>query len=124
MTKVGFRRPLSLVSIVVCAVLFVAVPTMAQIDGGTIAKDRVELRSFHSAALDGTDHMAVYLPRAYQNDHRHYPVIYFLHGLPGRDGSYNGARVRWPPRRATRPAPASRPSWRRCGPCRACTSAC
>jgi enterochelin esterase-like enzyme len=94
MTEVGCRRPLSLISIVVCAVLFVAVPTMAQIDGGTIAQDQVELRSFHSAALKGTDHLAVYLPRAYQNDKRHYPVIYFLHGLPGRDGSYNGARVR------------------------------
>jgi enterochelin esterase-like enzyme len=90
-------RPLSLISLIVCAVLFVAVPTAAQIvgDGGTRASsDRVELHSFHSRALRGTDHLAVYLPRGYESDQRHYPVVYFLPGLPGRDGSYNGDRVR------------------------------
>jgi putative tributyrin esterase len=90
------RRSISLLSALIGILLFVAVPTMAQItgDGGVQASDRVELDHFHSRALTGTEHLAVYLPRAYLRDHRHYPVIYFLHGLPGRDGSYNGERVR------------------------------
>src|SRR3954452_22422910 len=76
--------------------LFVAVPTAAQItgEGEVPAADRVELLQFHSNALRGTEHLAVYLPRHYAGRRRHYPVIYFLHGLPGRDGSYNGQRVR------------------------------
>jgi putative tributyrin esterase len=90
----GAKKPISLVSILVCALLFVAVPTMAEIDGGLKPGDRVELRQFHSRALRGTEHLAVYLPDGYERDDRHYPVIYFLHGLPGRDGSYNGQRVR------------------------------
>jgi enterochelin esterase-like enzyme len=55
---------------------------------------RLQLRSFRSHALRGTEHLAVYLPRGYHESGRHYPVIYFLHGLPGRPTSYEGPRIR------------------------------
>jgi enterochelin esterase-like enzyme len=44
--------------------------------------------SFHSRALRGTDHYSVYLPPGYSSSRRHYPVIYFLHGLPGEPSAY------------------------------------
>jgi enterochelin esterase-like enzyme len=44
--------------------------------------------SFHSAALRGTDHYSIYLPRGYLTSHRRYPVIYFLHGLPQHTNAY------------------------------------
>jgi enterochelin esterase-like enzyme len=44
--------------------------------------------SFHSRALRGTDHYSVYLPPGYSSSRLHYPVIYFLHGLPGDPDSY------------------------------------
>ena len=45
-------------------------------------------RSFHSAALGGTEHYAVYLPAGYASSDRRYPVIYAVHGLPGGPASY------------------------------------
>ena len=44
--------------------------------------------SFHSPALRGTDHYAIYLPHGYAHSKRRYPVIYFLHGLPGWPREY------------------------------------
>lgn len=44
--------------------------------------------SFASAALRGRDHFSIYLPPGYARASRRYPVIYFLHGLPGAPGSY------------------------------------
>ena len=55
---------------------------------------KLELRSFHSNALRGTEHVAVYLPRGYARSRMRYPVIYFLHGLPGGAHSYDGPRIR------------------------------
>jgi putative tributyrin esterase len=55
---------------------------------------RLQLRAFHSNALRGTEHVAVYLPRGYATSRRRYPVIYFLHGLPGDARSYDGPRIR------------------------------
>jgi enterochelin esterase-like enzyme len=55
---------------------------------------KLQLRSFHSNALRGTEHVAVYLPRGYATGHRRYPVIYFLHGLPGDASGYDGSRIR------------------------------
>jgi putative tributyrin esterase len=54
---------------------------------------RLELRSYRSSALRGTEHVAVYLPRGYADSGKRYPVIYFLHGLPGDAASYKGPRV-------------------------------
>jgi enterochelin esterase-like enzyme len=41
-----------------------------------------------SASLDGSLPAQVYLPTGYSAAGRRYPVIYFLHGLPGGPGSY------------------------------------
>jgi enterochelin esterase-like enzyme len=48
----------------------------------------VVLRSFHSNAIDGTEHYAVALPAGYARSGLSYPVIYALHGLPGGPTSY------------------------------------
>jgi putative tributyrin esterase len=44
--------------------------------------------SFHSSAIRGTDHYAVYLPRGYASRSTRYPTIYFLHGLPAGESAY------------------------------------
>jgi S-formylglutathione hydrolase FrmB len=45
--------------------------------------------SFQSKALGGTIHYGVSLPPSYASSpKKRYPVIYFLHGLPARDGAY------------------------------------
>ena len=44
--------------------------------------------SFASAALHGTDHYSIYLPGGYAHSRRRYPVIYYLHGLPGWPRAY------------------------------------
>ena len=43
-----------------------------------------------SPALGGTLPAAVYLPAGYGDRSTHYPVIYFLHGLPAGPASYQG----------------------------------
>jgi enterochelin esterase-like enzyme len=48
----------------------------------------VRYASFHSAALAGVEHYAVYLPAGYASGRRRYPVIYALHGLPSDAGGY------------------------------------
>jgi enterochelin esterase-like enzyme len=57
------------------------------------AAARVERGSFYSPALRGQAHYSVYLPRGYGLGRKRYPVIYFLHGLPGAGSSYAGERV-------------------------------
>jgi enterochelin esterase-like enzyme len=54
---------------------------------GDVSAPRVVLRSYHSTAIDGREHMAVYLPAGYDGGRR-YPVIYVLHGLPSDDTAY------------------------------------
>lgn len=49
--------------------------------------------SFHSQALNGTDHYSIYLPHGYRHSHRRYPVIYFLHGLPQHANAYKEIRT-------------------------------
>ncbi len=44
--------------------------------------------SYSSKALRGTIHYAVYLPAGYASSGERYPVIYLLHGLPGKPDSY------------------------------------
>ncbi len=44
-----------------------------------------------SVALGGRVHARVVLPAGYDDvPHRRYPVVYFLHGLPGSNSSYQG----------------------------------
>jgi enterochelin esterase-like enzyme len=44
--------------------------------------------SYSSKALRGTIHYAVYLPAGYAESGERYPVVYLLHGLPGKPDSY------------------------------------
>ena len=44
--------------------------------------------AFHSAALDSEYHFLIWLPPGYATSGRHYPVIYFLHGLPSGPSAY------------------------------------
>ena len=67
------------------AVVLASHVTTASADDPTVG--HVVLRSFHSTAIAGTEHMAVYLPTGY-DDRRRYPVIYALHGLPSDDHGY------------------------------------
>ena len=48
-------------------------------------------QSFVSHALKGRLHFEVFLPAGYKASHRRYPVVYVLHGLPARSGSYHDA---------------------------------
>jgi putative tributyrin esterase len=49
---------------------------------------RVVEGEFHSAAVNGPDHFATYLPSGYDSGRQRYPVVYFLHGLPAKDTTY------------------------------------
>jgi S-formylglutathione hydrolase FrmB len=44
--------------------------------------------SFRSLALGGALHYEVYLPADYATSRLHYPVVYFLHGLPSTSTAY------------------------------------
>lgn len=48
--------------------------------------------SFRSAAIGGTLHFEVYIPRTYATSARRYPVIYLLHGLPSNASAYTSLR--------------------------------
>jgi len=54
---------------------------------------RVVQRSFASAALDGTERYAVYLPDGYGTSRRRYPVVYALHGLPSDAAGYRNVPI-------------------------------
>lgn len=43
-----------------------------------------------SVALNGTVHARVVLPPGYADSKEHYPVVYFLHGLPANAAAYRG----------------------------------
>jgi enterochelin esterase-like enzyme len=48
----------------------------------------VRYESFRSAALNGVEHYAVFVPPGYSAGRRRYPVIYALHGLPSDANGY------------------------------------
>jgi S-formylglutathione hydrolase FrmB len=60
---------------------------LAALTAGT-ASARTDDAAFHSAALHGTLHFEVYLPSGYATSGLHYPVVYFLHGLPAGSRDY------------------------------------
>ena len=55
---------------------------------GTASPGRTKDASYHSKALAATVHYAVYLPAGYGDSSKRYPVVYFLHGLPGTARSH------------------------------------
>jgi len=46
--------------------------------------------SFVSHGVRGRVHLSVYLPADYDAGTKHYPVVYFLHGLPAGSNAYRG----------------------------------
>lgn len=56
--------------------------------GGSTASATAMISSMRSSALRGRLHYLVALPPGYATSGRRYPVIYFLHGLPASETSY------------------------------------
>jgi putative tributyrin esterase len=65
-------------------------PTPKAADTGppSNAKPVIQYGQFHSDSLNGTLHYSIALPPGYQSNGKHYPVVYFLHGLPANDQTY------------------------------------
>lgn len=51
---------------------------------------RQQESQFRSAAVAGTLHFSVYLPKGYETGTKRYPVVYLLHGLPASATGYRG----------------------------------
>jgi len=60
-----------------------AAPAPSQASHGTVVGVR-------SRALDGTMHVRIVLPKGYASSGKHYPVVYFLHGLPAGSTAFLG----------------------------------
>ena len=73
------------------AAALVALLVVTGAAGSVLRSSRDVDEGITSVALSGTVHARVVLPSGY-DDHptRRYPVIYFLHGLPGSSVSYQG----------------------------------
>jgi enterochelin esterase-like enzyme len=83
----------AITALAVAAALVAGGLALAVRSDGRSSRPAVQLRSYHSSALHGTEHIAVYLPRGYRTSGKRYPVIYFLHGLPGDGTAYHGPRL-------------------------------
>jgi S-formylglutathione hydrolase FrmB len=72
------------------AALGAGVGVASALSGGSPAtlKGTIGYGSFHSKAVAGTLHYAVYLPPGYSASSKRYPVVYFLHGLPAGATTY------------------------------------
>jgi enterochelin esterase-like enzyme len=75
----------------VCAtfVILALVSTTGAVAAG-LKQDRDLDEGIVSVALQGRVHARVVLPAGYDDTTRHYPVVYFLHGLPAGAKSYRG----------------------------------
>jgi S-formylglutathione hydrolase FrmB len=62
----------------------------AAASGATRLAGSIGYGSFKSKAIAGTSHYAIYLPPDYATSGVHYPVVYYLHGLPGDGYLYRG----------------------------------
>lgn len=58
---------------------------------GSALEGRIVDSAFVSHGLQGTLHYEVLLPPGYATSSEHYPVVYFLHGLPAGSNAYRGA---------------------------------
>jgi enterochelin esterase-like enzyme len=73
------------------ALCLVRVAILAGLASPVPARSSAELiESVDSVSLAGSVHARVILPAGYAQSHRRYPVVYFLHGLPGTASSYLG----------------------------------
>jgi enterochelin esterase-like enzyme len=73
------RTVLSLLAVSCCAALWTGT--------GAARVTTVDM-DVSSVALGGRMHALVVLPEGYETSGRRYPVVYFLHGLPGGSGTY------------------------------------
>jgi S-formylglutathione hydrolase FrmB len=77
---------LSRVAVVgVTALALVAVATAAVLRSSRDLDERIR-----SVAVSGPVHARIVLPRDYADGSKRYPVVYFLHGLPGTAQTYRG----------------------------------
>jgi enterochelin esterase-like enzyme len=81
-------RPRRLALAAAASIVAVAATLTARALPSATSRGSIAYGSFHSAALRGTDHYAVYLPPGYADSRLRYPVIYFLHGLPAGGRAY------------------------------------
>lgn len=76
-------RPGALLALVLCLAVTAVPAAGAPRTTGTIVQF-----SFASKAVQRTLHLEVYLPAGYIGGTLHYPVVYFLHGLPAGPNAY------------------------------------
>jgi S-formylglutathione hydrolase FrmB len=70
---------------------FVASAVVATAGAGLEVRGTLVEREFQSRALRGEVGFEIYLPQGYAHSGKHYPVVYFLHGLPASSKSFRGA---------------------------------
>lgn len=70
------------------AALLLAAVVAASTGASATLRGKIAYASFASAALKGTMHYSVYLPPGYATSRKRYPVVYYLHGLPGTATDY------------------------------------
>jgi enterochelin esterase-like enzyme len=79
---VRYRRATIVVLVVLAA---------AAAAGAAILRESRDLdETIRSVALSGRVHARVVLPPGYSDSKKHYPVVYFLHGLPANAAAYRG----------------------------------
>jgi predicted peptidase len=67
----------------------VVVAALASAGGAATRATHVALRhALYSRAVEGRLRLALYVPTDYRTSGKHYPVIYFLHGLPAGSTAY------------------------------------
>ena len=72
-------------------IITLAVLAAAAAAGATILHQSRDLdETLRSVALNGRVHARVVLPPGYTDSKKHYPVVYFLHGLPANAAAYRG----------------------------------
>ena len=79
------RRYVLPILVLVALSAMLAVPVHAHRDRDRSAVIQL---SFHSRAVNRELHLAAYLPPGYATSGLHYPVVYFLHGLPAGPTAY------------------------------------
>jgi enterochelin esterase-like enzyme len=82
------RLAKTLILAVAAGVAVLVVRTFAGSGAQSSPQGSVINTSFRSRALGGPLALAFYLPPGYRTGHEHYPVIYFLHGLPASPVAY------------------------------------
>jgi S-formylglutathione hydrolase FrmB len=72
--------------------IFAAAACFVLVWAGAVEGRQLEVDTeMSSVALGGSVHALVVLPQGYPTSGKRYPVVYFLHGLPGSPSSYRGS---------------------------------